>query len=144
MSIHIHARFQNNVFRRRRSRIGRRRRGGGRRGYMLEWRSGSNINTYNLCFGAKIIKKKIGRPLSIPQFCYIKVGFKLVYVSQTCYADDFCYRTTNRHADANPPQLPTPRSLRQCQHDLRYNLQRKLPRVPSTKLSIKTCQSSSE
>ena len=32
------------------------------------------MSTHNLCFGAKK-KRKIGIPC-IPQFCYIKVGFK--------------------------------------------------------------------
>ena len=32
-------------------------------------------------------KKKIGIPC-IPQFCYIKVGFKGVYISQTCFPDE--------------------------------------------------------
>ena len=42
-------------------------------------------STHNLCFGAKI--RKIGIPC-IPQFCYIKVGFKGVYISRTCFPDD--------------------------------------------------------
>ena len=35
--------------------------------------------THNLCFGSKI--KKLG----IPQFYYIKVGFKGVFISRTCF-----------------------------------------------------------
>ena len=38
--------------------------------------------THNLCFGAKI--RKIGTT----QFCYIKVVYKGVYISQECYPDD--------------------------------------------------------
>ena len=41
-------------------------------------------STHNLCFGAKI--RKIGIPY-IPQFCYIKLGFKGVYISQACFPD---------------------------------------------------------
>ena len=41
-------------------------------------------STHNLCFGAKI--RKIG----IPQFCYIKVGFKGVYLLRTCFPDELC------------------------------------------------------
>ena len=42
-------------------------------------------STHNLCFGAKI--RKIGIPLQIPSFFffYIKVGFKEVYISRTCF-----------------------------------------------------------
>ena len=40
--------------------------------------------TYNLCFGAKI--RKIGIPC-IPQFCYIKVGYKWVYITRKFYPD---------------------------------------------------------
>ena len=40
------------------------------------------MSTHNLCFEAKI--RKIG----IPQFCYIKVGFKGVYISRTCFPDE--------------------------------------------------------
>ena len=47
---------------------------------------------HNLCFEAKI--RKIGIPLHtpvllyIPQFCYIKVGYKGVYIAQTCFPDE--------------------------------------------------------
>ena len=37
-------------------------------------------STHNLCFGAKIRK--------IPQFCCIKVGYKGVYITRTCFPDD--------------------------------------------------------
>ena len=37
-------------------------------------------STHNLCFGSKI--KKIGIPLY-----YIKVGYKRVYITRTCYRD---------------------------------------------------------
>ena len=47
-------------------------------GYTLE-------STHNLCFGAKI--RKIGIPPCIPQFRYIKMGFKGVYMSQICFPD---------------------------------------------------------
>ena len=39
-------------------------------------------STHNLCFGAKI--RKIG----IPQICYIKVGYKGGFITQTCYPDN--------------------------------------------------------
>ena len=38
--------------------------------------------THNLCFVSKL--RKIG----IPQFCYIKLGFKGVYITQTCFSDE--------------------------------------------------------
>ena len=41
-------------------------------------------STYNLCFGAKI--RKYVYPF-IPQFYYIKVGYKGVYIIRTCYRD---------------------------------------------------------
>ena len=41
-------------------------------------------STHNLCFGAKI--RKIGIPLE-PQFYYIKVGFKGVNITRTCFRD---------------------------------------------------------
>ena len=41
-------------------------------------------STHNLCFGAKI--RKMGIPC-IPQFYYIKVGFKGVYITRTCFPD---------------------------------------------------------
>ena len=42
------------------------------------------MSTHNLCFGAKI--RKIGNPC-IPQFYYIKVGFKGVYFTRICFPD---------------------------------------------------------
>ena len=39
------------------------------------------MSTHNLCLGSKV--RKIG----IPQFDYIKVGFKGVYIAWTCYPD---------------------------------------------------------
>ena len=41
-------------------------------------------STHNLCFEAKIRKKVYPR---IPQFCYIKVGLKRVYITRTCLPD---------------------------------------------------------
>ena len=41
-------------------------------------------NTHNLCFGAKI--RKIDIPLHTP-VCFIKVGFKGVYIVRTCFYD---------------------------------------------------------
>ena len=38
------------------------------------------MSTHNLCFEAKI-------RTCIPQFCYIKVGFKGVYISWTWFPD---------------------------------------------------------
>ena len=43
------------------------------------------MSTHNICFGSKI--RKIGITLQT-QFYYIKVGFKGVYISRTCYPDD--------------------------------------------------------
>ena len=42
-------------------------------------------STHNLYFGAKIRKKVYP---CIPQFYYIKVGFKGVYISRTCFPDE--------------------------------------------------------
>ena len=44
----------------------------------------SLMSTHNLCFGAKI--RIIGIPM-YTQFCYIKVGFKGVYITRTCFHD---------------------------------------------------------
>ena len=54
-------------------------------GYTLEppRRGGSNEYQQSM-FGAKI--RKIGNP-HIPQFCYIKVEFKGVYITRTCFRD---------------------------------------------------------
>ena len=49
-------------------------------------------STHNLCLGAKI--RKIGIPC-IPQFCYIKVGYKGVYIKQTCFHDETVIGTKN-------------------------------------------------
>ena len=40
------------------------------------------MSTHNLCFGVKI--RKIGIPLQTPVF-YIKVGFKGVFITRTCF-----------------------------------------------------------
>ena len=45
-----------------------------------------------ICFGAQI--RKIGIPC-IPQFFYIKVGFKGVYISRTCFSDAMCEKQYN-------------------------------------------------
>ena len=50
-------------------------------------------STHNLCFGAKI--RKIGIPLRIPVLLYIKVGYKGVYVTQTCFSDGFTKLSSN-------------------------------------------------
>ena len=42
------------------------------------------MSTHNLCFGVKIRKMGIPR---IPQFYYIKVGFKGVFSTRTCFRD---------------------------------------------------------
>ena len=44
------------------------------------------MSTHNLCFGAKIRKKNV-YPY-IPQFHYIKVGCKGVFITRTCLHDD--------------------------------------------------------
>ena len=49
------------------------------------------LSTHYLCFGAKITK--IGIPC-IPQFCYIKVGFKGVYITWTCFPDEYGHSST--------------------------------------------------
>ena len=44
------------------------------------------MSTHNLCFGAKI--RKIGiSPVNPSNSTYIKVGFKGVYFSWTCFPD---------------------------------------------------------
>ena len=43
-------------------------------------------STHNLCFGAKI--RKIGIPLQTPQFYYIKVGFRWVFIAWICFPDN--------------------------------------------------------
>ena len=47
-------------------------------------------STHNLCFRAKIRKNVY--PCK-PQFYYIKVGCKGVYITRTCYPDE-CYKQT--------------------------------------------------
>ena len=56
-------------------------------GYMLEPpHRGEAVltSTHNLCFGAKIRKKVYP---CIPQFCYIAVGFKGVFIARTSFPD---------------------------------------------------------
>ena len=43
------------------------------------------MSTHIPCFGARI--RKIGIPLHT-QFCYIKVGFKGVYITRACFPDE--------------------------------------------------------
>ena len=45
-------------------------------------------STHNLCFGSKI--RKIGIPLYTPVFI-IKLGYKGVYITQTCFPDGMEY-----------------------------------------------------
>ena len=49
-----------------------------RRGELVQTR------THNLCFGANI--REIGKPLQ-PKCWYKKVGYKGVYITQTCFPD---------------------------------------------------------
>ena len=46
-------------------------------------------STHNLCFGAKI--RKIGKHVHALFFFYIKVGFKGVYISRTCFPDAYSF-----------------------------------------------------
>ena len=41
------------------------------------------MSTHNLCFGSKIRKKNV-YPFT-PQFYYIKVGYKGVFITWTCF-----------------------------------------------------------
>ena len=43
------------------------------------------MSTHNLCFEAKNKKNQVYP--CIPQFCYIKMGYKGEYITQTCYPD---------------------------------------------------------
>ena len=43
-------------------------------------------STHHLCFGAKIRKIGLVYPWK-PQFYYIKVGFKGVFIAWTCFPD---------------------------------------------------------
>ena len=56
------------------------------------------MSTHNLCFEAKNKKNQVYP--CIPQFCYIKVGYKGEYITRTCYLDVRkielgCYRPWN-------------------------------------------------
>ena len=48
------------------------------------------MSTHKLCFGAKL--RKLGIPLHTIVLLY-KVGFKGVYISQTCFLDDYGWHT---------------------------------------------------
>ena len=61
------------------------------------------MSTHNLCFGAKI--RKIGIPLQTQSF-YIKVGFKGVYFSQTCFPDVREGETKREEKTNTPWHLP--------------------------------------
>ena len=52
-------------------------------------------STHNVCFESKI--RKLGTPMQTAVFPYIKVGFKVVNISRTCYSDDFMYNRNLRH-----------------------------------------------
>ena len=54
------------------------------------------MSTHNLCLGAEI--RKIGFHY-IPKFCYIKVGFKGVYITSTCFP------VVSNHSDQNGIQV---------------------------------------
>ena len=47
------------------------------------------MSTHNLCFGPKI------RKLGIPQFYYIKVGYKRVYILKRCLPDEIKIKQFN-------------------------------------------------
>ena len=44
------------------------------------------MKTHNLCFGTKM--SKMHTPV-MPYIPYIKVGFKGLFIAQTCYPDDY-------------------------------------------------------
>ena len=50
--------------------------------------TGAKLLLMSICFGAKI--RKIGKPLHTPVFLLtpLKVGFKGVSISRTCFPDD--------------------------------------------------------
>ena len=50
------------------------------------------MSTHNLCFGAKI-RKKMYTPVH-PQFHFIKVGCKGVFITRTCYPDGIIVKIT--------------------------------------------------
>ena len=55
------------------------------------------MSTHNLCFGTKI--RKIDIPLHT-QVYYIKVGFKGVYISWTCFPEVMLQFSMNRDVQA--------------------------------------------
>ena len=59
------------------------------------------MSTHKLHFGAKI--RKIDYPC-IPQFYYIKVGYKVVYITRTCYPDvkKMLRISIHLHSEINP------------------------------------------
>ena len=50
-------------------------------------------STHNVCFGSKL--RILDIPLQTPfSLAYIKVGFKGVYISRTCFPDDYVFSMT--------------------------------------------------
>ena len=60
------------------------------------------IFAQNVCFGAKI--RKLETPLHTPppppQFYYVKVGYKVVFISRTCFPDEKKTTTKNGLVDS--------------------------------------------
>ena len=54
-------------------------------------------STHNLCFGAKISKQEYP---CIPQFYYIKVGYKGVFIAWACFPDGKSKRKSMRGREA--------------------------------------------
>ena len=73
-------------------------------GYTLEPTrcGGSNEPTHNLCFGSKI--RKIGIPLHTPVL-HIKVGFRGVYITRTCFRDEYFANFKPIMHNLNAPSL---------------------------------------
>ena len=58
--------------------------------YTLELPHRGGFNKYQQSmFWSKKLKKRYTY-LCIPKFCFIKVGFKGVYITWTCFHDDMC------------------------------------------------------
>ena len=60
-------------------------------GYRLEPPHRGSSNEYPQSMFMFLSKNKNHRYTCIPQFCYIKVGYKGVYKSQTCFPDVYVY-----------------------------------------------------
>ena len=90
--------------------------------YTLERPRRVLTSAHNLCFGAKVRRKKKKYPC-IPQFCYIKVGLRCG--SQICFPGERCRNKGKNYIKSSFDELEqelNPTALRAEKHILMHDL----------------------